>query len=38
MRKMEFCAIGALLAATLIRQPQPVESPVAVAEMAEAES
>jgi EmrB/QacA subfamily drug resistance transporter len=32
------CLFGALLAATLIRQPQPVESPVAVAEMAEAES
>jgi len=32
------CLFGALLAVTLIRQPQPVESPVAVAEMAEAES
>jgi EmrB/QacA subfamily drug resistance transporter len=31
------CVLGALLAATLIRQPQPVESPVA-AEMTEARS
>jgi drug resistance transporter, EmrB/QacA subfamily len=32
------CLFGALLAATLIRQPQPVESPVAMVEMTEAES
>jgi EmrB/QacA subfamily drug resistance transporter len=32
------CLFGALMAATLIRQPQSVEAPDAVAEMAEAES
>jgi EmrB/QacA subfamily drug resistance transporter len=32
------CLFGALLAATLIRQPQTVGSPVAVAEMSEAQS
>jgi EmrB/QacA subfamily drug resistance transporter len=32
------CLFGALLAATLIRQPRPVESPVGAPEMAEAES
>jgi EmrB/QacA subfamily drug resistance transporter len=32
------CLFGALLAATLIRQPQAVESPVAMAEMSEVQS
>ena len=32
------CLFGALLAATLIRQPQSVESPLAMAEMTEAQS
>jgi hypothetical protein len=32
------CLFGALLAATLIRQPRPSEAPVGATEMAEAES